>query len=381
MLHRTFRPHIVSPAPLPLEERMPLVREVTGAGVTIAFIDSGFFPHPDIRSRVLAHVDATDLIPRISNHRYGRPRWYAWHGQMTSVIACGNGAISGGRYRGPAPDAALVLIKVSTRARQIKEPDILRGLRWVADNARRYGIRIVNVSVGGDLPSDNPAHPLHEQMRALEALGVLVVCAAGNGGRSHVLPPASAPTALTVGGYDDRSSPDPAHWQPYPNDFGIDVSGAGKPDILGPARWVVSPLLPGSTTAQEGAILHALLEALETDDRDLADRLLRDHAAVFGLPADASLDDPDTAAALQAQIDRIKIVDAQHQFVDGTSVSAAVVSAVAAQLVQVRPGLTPAGIRRLLCETAAQFPQVPRSQQGAGVIMPAFAVEAARKLK
>src|SRR5207249_1120264 len=71
----------------------------------------------------------------------------SWHGTMTSVVACGNGRLSDGLYRGVASEARLVLVKCGTM-RRIAHEDIQRGLDWVVRNRRRYGIRIVNVSFG-----------------------------------------------------------------------------------------------------------------------------------------------------------------------------------------------------------------------------------------
>ena len=40
----------------------------------------------------------------------------SWHGMMTSVVACGNGWLSEGLYRGLASEASLVLVKVGSAA-------------------------------------------------------------------------------------------------------------------------------------------------------------------------------------------------------------------------------------------------------------------------
>src|SRR5258708_22293419 len=73
----------------------------------------------------------------------------SWHGMMTSVVAAGNGHLSGGLYRGIAPEAKLVLVKIGKSGR-IPEANIESGLRWVLANKDKYEIRIVNISAGGD---------------------------------------------------------------------------------------------------------------------------------------------------------------------------------------------------------------------------------------
>jgi hypothetical protein len=53
------------------------------------------------------------------------------------------------------------------------------------------------------------------------------------------------------------------------------------------------------------------------------------------------------------------------------------VSAVAAQMFQANPGLTPCQVRELLLESALPLPHAPAARTGAGLIQPALAVAAA----
>jgi serine protease AprX len=118
--------------------------------VTIAFLNSGFYQHPDLTqpvSRIVAYKDITS--PRANLKSNKMPEESDWHGTMTSVAAAGNGYLSDGVYRGLASAAKLVLVKVSGNGK-ITEPNILRGLRWVIENKERYKIRIVSIWLGGD---------------------------------------------------------------------------------------------------------------------------------------------------------------------------------------------------------------------------------------
>ena len=76
-----------------------------------------------------------------------------------------------------------MLVKVGT-ARRIKHDDIRRGLDWVIRNRRRYGIRIVNVSCGGDYEASYLEDGLSQAAEAATRAGLLVVAAAGNLGTS-----------------------------------------------------------------------------------------------------------------------------------------------------------------------------------------------------
>ena len=77
-------------------ERTGASARYNGSGVTVAFIDAGFYPHPDIEGRILVHADAS------TNHVTEQITGFdtndlSWHGQMTSVIACGDGTMSNGK--------------------------------------------------------------------------------------------------------------------------------------------------------------------------------------------------------------------------------------------------------------------------------------------
>ncbi len=365
------------PALLSTPERTDALPHYTGRGVVMAFIDSGFYPHPDLEGRILVHADAS------TNHVIEQKTDFtvndlSWHGQMTSVIAAGDGRASGGKYRGIASGARLVLVKVSTPRGQIKERDILRGLRWLLDTHRRFQVRVVNISVGGDFASADPDHPLHRAVCKLVEAGVCVVIAAGNRGADYLLPPASAADAITVGGINDHNSRDIALWTPYHHNYGRVYDGSRKPDILAPANWIASPILPDSPIAREARWLAPLLE---TSDEARVLHLLKRGYHDLGLPRDAVLNaDETTFALLQQRIHAHKVIDAFHQHVDGTSVAAPIVASIIAQMLEAHPGLTPRQIRAILTETARRLPGVPPEKQGSGVINAAAAVMMAARL-
>ncbi len=349
----------------------------TGRGGVIAFIDSGFYPHPDLAGRILVHVDAT--TSRIKEQTCDfHASDLSWHGQMTSVIAAGDGSTSGGHYRGIASDAQLVLIKVSNRRWQIKEADILRGMRWLLEHHQRFNVRVVNVSVGGDFESADLHHPIYRAVSKLTKAGLTVIAAAGNRGTRWIVPPASAPDAITVGGIDDHNSLDQSLWTLFHHNYGTAYNGAAKPDLLAPAIWIASPILPESGVAREARWLAPLLEA---QDAGTVSKVLRRGYADLSISRQQAMrPSKNVYAALQARIHAHKLVDAHHQHVDGTSVAAPIVSSVVAQMLEANPGLTPHQIRAILTTTAQKLPSVDNERQGAGVLNAARAVEAAINL-
>ncbi|MDX1994290.1 MAG: S8 family serine peptidase [bacterium] len=358
-------------------ERTRALSQYTGKGVVIAFVDSGFYAHPDLGNRVLLHVDAThDYI--VEGQPFHTAHDFSWHGQMTSVITAGSGRVSDGRYRGIASQAELVLIKVMNERYEVKEGDILRGLRWLLENHRRYNVRVVNLSVGGDDFSKDPHHPIFEAIHTLKTEGVIVIAAAGNRGVEEMVPPASSPDAITVGGVDDHNSADRAHWTMYHSNYGKAYDGTRKPDLIAPAAWIPSPILPTTRVAEEALLLAPLLQSR---DNRLLRRAIHEGRAEFGIKRRGLFyHDEKVHAILQERIHAHKIVDAHHQHVDGTSVAAPILTSIVAQMLEIKPDLTPDGIRIILTATADPLPNVPHEQQGAGVVNAADAVKAVLNL-
>ena len=135
---------------LPVPVRMDAYEHYTGRGVTIAFLDSGFYAHKDLTEPVNRIVAYHNIFETEDDPSFlQKPDVASWHGMMTSVVAAGNGHLSDGLYRSIAPEASVVLVKIGKTGR-IPESNIETGLRWVFANKERYGIRIVNISAGGD---------------------------------------------------------------------------------------------------------------------------------------------------------------------------------------------------------------------------------------
>ncbi|MCA1630393.1 MAG: S8 family serine peptidase [Acidobacteria bacterium] len=133
---------------LPTYLRMGADPRFAGRGVTIAFLDSGFYAHPDLttpQNRILAYHSIVPQDPSSLE----TPDVASWHGMMTSVVAAGNGSLSQGFYRGIAPEANVVLVKLAKTGR-ISEANIRDGLEWVLAHRDEYKIRVVNISAGGD---------------------------------------------------------------------------------------------------------------------------------------------------------------------------------------------------------------------------------------
>jgi serine protease AprX len=362
---------------LPTPVRLGAPAGRTGRGVTIAFLDSGFFAHPDLvrpRSRILAYVDVNE--PRARPADLERPDVSSWHGMMTSVVACGNGWLSDGLYRGLAPHARLVLVKVGS-ARRIRHDDIRRGLAWVTRHRKRYGIRVVNVSCGGDYEASYLEDGLSRAAEAATRAGLLVVAAAGNLGNrpGHpVLPPASAPSVLTVGGLDDKNRLPFAGYDMYHSSYGPTLDGLQKPEVIAPGIWVAAPILPGTPTAEQAALL-ARLATLR--DAELRPALEAARGVDPELEAAAGLEPPLLRQLVAAKIRDHNVISDAYKHVDGTSFAAPIVSSLAALMLEANPRLTPRELKRMVVGTARRLPHVEVDRQGWGVLDVARACAAA----
>ena len=369
----------IEPA-LPVPARMDADERYKGRGVTIAFLDSGFYAHKDLTepvNRIVAYhnIFATgDGLAALETHDV-----LSWHGMMTSVVAAGNGFLSDGLYRSIAPESKVVLVKIGKTGR-IPESNIETGLRWVLANKDRYSIRIVNISAGGDFEQPYLDNKLCQLVEDVVKAGVTVVCAVGNAGLAPghpVLPPASSPAAISVGGLDDQNSLDRARRGMYRSSYGPTIDGLQKPEVIAPGIWVAGPILPQTPTADE-AHLYAELDAASDDKLK---EIILAHAGV-----DKELDEArDLAAPLLRQLITIKlregnVINHHYKFVDGTSFASPIVASIVACMLEANPKLTPQQIKRILIETAERVPDVEVDRQGWGVVVPRKAVEMALRV-
>jgi serine protease AprX len=359
---------------LPVPVRMDADERYTGRGVTIAFLDSGFYAHKDLiepNNRILAYHNI--FAPADDRFALEKSDVASWHGMMTSVVAAGNGHLSDGFYRSIASEANLVLVKIG-RTGRISEDNIETGLRWVFANKDKHQIRIVNISAGGDFEQPYLQNRLCQLVEEVVKAGIIVVCAVGNAGLlpGHpVLPPASAPSCIAVGGLDDQNSLDRARRGMYRSSYGPTIDGLQKPEVIAPGIWVAGPILPHTPTADEARLYAQLDNATDAELRDI----ILAHATVDKDIYEAR----DLPVSLLRQLITIKlregnVINQHYKFVDGTSFAAPIVSSIVACLLEANPKLTPQQVKRILIDTAERVDGVEVERQGWGVVLPRKAV-------
>lgn len=363
-------------AVIPTPERLNANPNYTGKGITVAFLDSGFCPHPDLVTpvnRIIAYHDLAGERPTLLPA--DPVESWQWHGTQTSVAGAGNGHLSDGVYRGLAYESNLALVKVSERGR-ISEENIARGIRWVIANRERYNIRVLNISLGGD--EDVPCSQSIIDQAAEEAIGhgIAVVAAAGNSGGEghHSIPPANSPSVITVGGYSDNNQLNGDQIDLYHSNFGITADGTVKPEIVAPAMWVAAPVLPGSRLYARAEALSSLAAAPDyklpslvrelEEGAEIPEQLVSSNATAI-------------RSYVEAALLQLKIVAAHYQHVDGTSFAAPIVTSIVAQMIEANPRLTPGAVKNILISTADRIATEPIIRQGYGVVNARRAVELA----
>ena len=337
----------------------------TGQGVTIAFIDSGFYPHPALtkrESRILKMVDVTS--ESFGPADFELVRASSWHGTMVACVACGNGYSSKGYYRGIASKASVVLIKAFD-GKSIRSVSILKALQWILKNHKEYKIRIVNISLGGDRNESAVRSRICKTIKELHRLGITIVAAAGNNPTKNVIPPASCQDVITVGGIDDNNVYGEKKITDYASSFGKTTDGVMKPEIVSPSRQLPAPMLFENDVYEESQILHTLLKVplkrLKSG--------LKKH--IKGTKLDPSLLNKTPIEIRNSIIERLRVEKffaPKYQHVDGTSFAAPIVSSIIAQMLEANPRLTPSMIKLILVSTARRISDIPLEKQGYGLI-------------
>ncbi|BAL91699.1 putative subtilase-family protease [Actinoplanes missouriensis 431] len=190
----------------------------TGAGVTVAVIDTGVDAnHPDLTGKVLPGYDMINKVAGGTTDGNG-------HGTHVAGIigaATGNGI----GISGVAPDAAILPVRVFDAKGAGYMSDVAESIVWAAD----HGADVINMSLG----STGKLDALADAVTYARGKGVTVVAAAGNERQkgSPVSYPAAYPGVIAVaattaadtyasfsnaGGYVDVAAPGDAIVSTYP---------------------------------------------------------------------------------------------------------------------------------------------------------------------
>lgn len=177
--------------------------QITGTGQTIALIDTGIdYTHPNLGGgfgpafKVVGGYDFHD--------NDADPLDTDGHGTgVAGVIAASTFQVNGFTYRGIAPDAKLVALRIAETTNDVLIEKIEDALNWVLEHRVEFGITVVNLSFGyGRFESYFSDVTLEDELAELQDAGVAFVSSAGNGGTNDglgITAPAADVTAFSVG--------------------------------------------------------------------------------------------------------------------------------------------------------------------------------------
>jgi serine protease AprX len=302
-------------------------QKVTGAGVTVAVIDTGVAPVPGLNAPGKV-IDGPDLSFDSQNPLTRYLDGYGHGTHMAGIIAGRDDGVPVDKFADPknmvgiAPNATILNMKVATADGSVDVSQVIAAVNWVVQHRQDHGmnVRVINLSYGTHSTQGYEVDPLAKAVEDAWRAGIVVVAAAGNdGGSAPLTMPAADPYVISVGAVDNRGTDSFKDDSVAP--FSAGGSTAVGPDLLAPGKSVVSLRVPGS---------------------------------------DADVEHPEGLVP----------GDARGRFFrgSGTSQAAAVVSGAAALLIQARPALTPDQVKRILTSSADKLETDDSPGVGAGVI-------------
>ena len=210
----------------------------TGKNVTVAIIDTGISPHADLiypTSRIIGFKDFVNNETKFYDDN--------GHGTHCAGILAGNGYSSKGKYKGIAPEANILSIKVLDENGNGNTSDILSTVQWIIEKKEIYKTRIVNISLGAIAQYKERRDPLVKAANRAIDNNLIVIAAVGNSGpmRNTILSPATSRHVISVGALDDGRTAEM-------NDGNIaEFSSRGptldrirKPDLIAPGVDIMS---------------------------------------------------------------------------------------------------------------------------------------------
>jgi serine protease AprX len=304
-----------------INQPQALAENANGHGVDVAVLDSGVTPVAGLNGTNSNGSAKLVYGPDLSFDSQDPTRAFVdgyGHGTAIASIIAGNDGVPGG-FKGVAPQARIVSVKVGASNGAVDVSQIIAGINWVTQHAQDPGfnIRVLNISLGTDSTQSYIMDPIAHAAEVAWRHGIVVVAAVGNDGTANrtVADPAIDPFVLAVG------SSDPQGTLGISDDVVSSFSSRGSSlrhaDLVAPGSYIVGLRDPGST-------LDTTYPAARVGDRFFRG--------------------------------------------SGTSQATAIVSGAVADILSVRPNLSPDRVKRALKKTAASIATANPNFVGAGLL-------------
>lgn len=133
------------------------------------------------------------------------------HGTFVSGVGSGSGLMSSGKYGGICPKSNIIAIKALDKGGEANSLKILEAMQWVYDYHKKYNIKVVCMSFGSEPLGEND--PIMQGAEKLWEQNLVVVSAAGNSGPEYktIKSPGISKKIITVGGFDDNRIDDQSY--------------------------------------------------------------------------------------------------------------------------------------------------------------------------
>jgi len=302
---------------------------IDGRGITVAVIDSGIDKnHPDLIGKVVAEknfltdeVTADDLLG---------------HGTMVAGIIAGSGNASNGKYKGIAPGASLLNVKVINSKGDGKVSDIIAGIEWAIYN----GANVLSLSLGGiNLGETNP--PITMAADNAASAGVVVCVAAGNRNSSETAGQVSGTSSRQLG---QSKTPIELSQQ----------SGRNRNDVYFLLVPIVLALPPGLIDSPGDGVKVITMGATDANGR-MASFSGSGPTRDDRIKPDVVAPGVDIISTVPAGLDKPNYVDVYYARESGTSLSTPIAAGLSALLLQANGNLTPAGIKAAMTRGALKL--------------------------
>jgi serine protease AprX len=313
----------------------------TGKGVDVALIDTGVNPVAGLatKGKLFYGPDLSfeSQVSRLAN------RDTNGHGTfMAGLIAGKDSTLStpysnapASAYRGMAPDARIVSVKVGVADGGVDVSQVIAAIDWVVQHRNDNGlnIRVINISYGTNSVQPYEIDPLSFAVEQAWRKGIVVVAAAGNSGfqkystAEGLSSPAYNPYVIAVGGSDSMGTATTA--DDTVGDYSANgtscSTGCRNPDFVAPGSHI-----------QGLRVTNSYIDLTHPEG----------------------------------------VIDSRFFRGSGTSQAAAIVSGAVALLLQKDPLLTPDSVKHLLTSTATGLPYLSNKIQGKGEMQLANALTA-----